>query len=230
MSLLNIKKTCISKKNILEKYQNECFLINGIKIMTRLDKFFGIIAVLLLSACASNNEVAEVRRFNEPRFDNMAPIELNVSKIEIVSEFTPSFTRPNVEHLFPVSIEKTARIWATDRLEAVDFASNRVAEDASVTEEEVKASQLFYKDSLKYRATLSVVLKISSDNGQSSAQTSIEAWRELTMPIDTSIENKEKYWNEMVQKLFEEFNVRMEQNINQYLNMYVKNNNTVYEY
>ena len=77
---------------------------------------------------------------------------------------------------------------------------------------------------------MSVVLKISSDNGQSSAQTSIEAWRELTMPIDTSIEEKEKYWNEMVQKLFEEFNVRMEQNINQYLNMYVKNNNTVYEY
>ena len=34
----------------------------------------------------------------------------------------------------------------------------------------------------------------------------------------------------MVQKLFEEFNSRMEQNINQYLNMYVKNNNTIYEY
>jgi formate dehydrogenase maturation protein FdhE len=77
---------------------------------------------------------------------------------------------------------------------------------------------------------LSVILKISSDNGLSSAQTSIEAWRELTMPIDTSIENKEKYWNEMVQKLFEEFNTRMEENINQYLNMYVKNNNTVHEY
>ena len=77
---------------------------------------------------------------------------------------------------------------------------------------------------------MSVVLKVSSDNGQSSAQTSIEAWRELTMPIDTSIEEKEKYWNEMVQKLFEEFNVRMEQNINQYLNMYVANNKVVYEY
>lgn len=202
--------------------------------MIKLKKICGLLAVVLLSACANNGEVAETRRFTEPRFNNLPPIELNVSKIEIVSEFTPSFTRPNVEHLFPVSIEKAARIWAADRLEATDFSSNRIAEfiikDASVTEEEVKASQLFYKDSLKYRATLSVVLKISSDNGQSSAQTSIEAWRELTMPIDTSIENKEKYWNEMVQKLFEEFNSRMEQNINQYLNMYVKNNNTVYEY
>ncbi len=202
--------------------------------MTKLNKIFSVFAVALLTACASSNEVAENRRFTEPRFDTSNPIELNVSKVDIISEFTPSFTRPNVEHLFPVSIEKSARVWAGDRLEAVDFSSNRVAEfiikDASVTEEEIKASQLFYKDSLKYRATLSVVLKISSNKGQSSAQTSIEAWRELTMPIDTSIEDKEKYWNEMVQKLFEEFNVRMEQNINQYLNMYVKNNNTVYEY
>ncbi len=202
--------------------------------MKKLNKLLSIIAIAVLSACSSNQEVAETRRFTEPRFDSYAPIELNVNKIEVISEFTPSFTRPNVEHLFPVSIEKAARIWANDRLEAMDFSSNRVAEfiikDASVTEEEIKASQLFYKDSLKYRATLSVVLKITSDNGNSSAQTSIEAWRELTMPIDTSIEDKEKYWNEMVQKLFEEFNVRMEQNINQYLNMYVKNNHTVYEY
>lgn len=202
--------------------------------MRSLNKIFAAAAVMILSACAGNQEVAETRRYVEPRFDDQPKIELEVNKIDIVSEFTPSFTRPNVEHLFPVSIEKAARIWANDRLEAVDFASNRVAEfiikDASVTEIEEKASQLFYKDSLKYRATLAVVLKISSANGQSQAQTSIEAWRELTMPIDTSIEDKEKYWNEMVYKLFEEFNVRMEQNIHQYLNMYVKDSQVIREY
>lgn len=208
--------------------------LNGSKIMVKLAKIFTLAAVLLISACAGNNDVAEPRRYTEPRFDSQKPIELKVSKIDVVSEFTPSFTRPNVEHLFPVSIEKTARIWANDRLEAVDFASNRVAEfiikDASVTEQEEKAPQLFHKDNLKYRATLSVELKISSANGQSTAQTSIEAWRELTMPIDTSIEDKEKYWNEMVQKLFEEFNTRMAQNIHQYLNMYVQNNQVIQEY
>ena len=172
--------------------------------------------------------------FHPPRWTPLSYFEVSFYSIDVISEFTPSFTRPNVEHLFPISIEKTARIWAHDRLEAVDFSSNRVAEfiikDASVTETEEKAPQLFYKDNLKYRATLSVVLKISSANGQSQAQTSIEAWRELTMPIDTSIEDKEKYWNEMVYKLFDEFNMRMEQNIHQYLNMYVKNNNDITEY
>ena len=203
-------------------------------MMRSLNKFFAAAAVAFLSACASNQDVAETRRYVEPRFDDQTKIELEVNKIDVISEFTPSFTRPNVEHLFPVSIERAARIWARDRLEAVDFASNRVAEfiikDASVTEVEEKASQLFYKDSLKYRATLAVVLKISSANGQSQAQTSIEAWRELIMPIDTSIEDKEKYWNEMVYKLFKEFNLRMEENIHQYLNMYVKDNQVIREY
>ncbi len=202
--------------------------------MKKLNKIWAFLAVVLLGACANNSDVAEPRRYVEPRFDDQPKIELLVNKIDVVSEFTPSFTRPNVEHLFPISIEKSARIWAHDRLEAVDFSSNRVAEfiikDASVTEVEEKASQLFHKDSLKYRATLSVVLKVSSLNGQSQAQTSIEAWRELTMPIDTSIEDKEKYWNEMVYKLFDEFNLRMEQNIHQYLNMYVKDSKNIQEY
>ncbi len=202
--------------------------------MRSLNRIFAAAAVAFLSACAGNQDVAETRRYVEPRFDDELKIELAVNKIDIVSEFTPSFTRPNVEHLFPVSIEKAARIWANDRLVAADFDSNRVAEfiikDASVTEVEEKASQLFYKDNLKYRATLAVVLKISSANGQSQAQTSIEAWRELTMPIDTSIEDKEKYWNEMVYKLLEEFNTQMEENIHQYLNMYVKDSHLIKEY
>ena len=37
-------------------------------------------------------------------------------------------------------------------------------------------------------------------------------------------------WNDMVYKLFDEFNRRMEKNINEYLNMYVMNNYAVKEY
>ena len=164
----------------------------------------------------------------------MAPIELNVEKVEIVSEFIPSFTRPNVEHLFPVSIEKAAKLWAEDRLKADGFSSNRIAEfiikDASVTEEVEKSEELLQKDRLKYRANLSVVLKITDKSNLAAAETSIDAWRELRIPVDTKIADKEKYWNDMVYKLFDEFNRRMEQNINEYLNMYVKNNYSIKKY
>jgi len=188
------------------------------------------LAVVLVSACAGmNNNQAAPERFSDLHFDNKAPIQLNVKQVDIKSEFTPSFTRPNVEHLFPISIEKTAKTWAKERLEAADMSSNRVAEfiihDASVTESEVKAQQFLQKDSLKYHANLKVTLKVV-DN-KASAKTTVEAYRELTMPIDTNIEDKEQHWNEMVVKLFQSFDEHMQINAEKYLNMYIKNNNSV---
>ena len=201
-----------------------------------MSKFYKLLAfclIFFIGACASQKETAEPHRYAEPRFNQDAPIPLLVGKIDTISEFTPSFTRPNVEHLFPISLERAARIWATDRLEATDFSTNRTAQfiikDASVTEREEKAQELFRKDMLRYRATLNVVLKVIEANG-STAQTSIEAWRELGIPADTAIDQKEKYWNEMVQNLMSDFNTRMYQNIEQYLNMYVKDSTSIFEY
>ncbi len=198
-----------------------------------LSIFCALAMVSTLTACASSDE-AVPEKYNEPRFNADGVVNLNVNKVEIVSEFTPSFTRPNVEHLFPVSIEKTAKLWATDRLKAVDFASDKQAtfiiKDASVTEEVVKSDKIFEKDSLKYRARLSVVLTISDPYNFSSAETSLEAWRELTIPVDTTIEDKERYWNSMVEKLFDEFNARMQMNINKYLNMYIADSDYIQDY
>ena len=195
--------------------------------------FCALAMVSTLTACASSDE-AVPEKYNEPRFDSDGIVNLKVNKVEIVSEFTPSFTRPNVEHLFPVSIEKTAKLWAADRLKAVDLASDKQAtfiiKDASVTEEVVKSDKIFEKDSLKYRARLSVVLTISDPYNCSSAETSLEAWRELTIPVDTTIEDKERYWNSMVEKLFDEFNARMQMNINKYLNMYIADSDYIQDY
>ena len=110
---------------------------------------------LFMMSCATTSDTDAVPlRYCEPRFQTVAPIELNVEKVSVVSEFIPSFTRPNVEHLFPVSIEKAAKLWAEDRLKADGFSSNKVAEfiikDASVTEEIEKAEELLHKDRLKY--------------------------------------------------------------------------------
>lgn len=189
--------------------------------------------VFLIQGCQSTEPEPE-QASNEPRYNVEEPIELKVNKIDIISEFTPTFRRPNVEHLFPISIEKTAKIWAKDRLKAIEPESTKTArfviKDASVVETFEKADKLFYKDRVKYRATLNVAVKISDDQKMSSAETEIEAWRELIIPADTGVAEKEKFWNGMVTKLFDEFNNRMTQNIHQYLNMYVKNNDHIQEY
>lgn len=198
-----------------------------------IKKLCVILTAATLSACSSmNNNQAAPERFSDLHFDNKAPIQLLVKQVNVKSEFTPSFTRPNVEHLFPISIEKTAVTWAKERLEAADMSSERVAEfiihDASVTEAEIKAQQFLQKDSVNYHANLKVTLKVIDT--KSTAQTTVEAYRELTMPIDTNIEDKEQYWNDMVVKLFQSFDEHMQLNIDKYLNMYIKNNNSVTVY
>ena len=186
----------------------------------------------LVSSCALfKTTEEEPDNYRMPRFSNFAPIDLKVKQIDITSEFTPSFTRPNVEHLFPISIEKTAKVWARDRLKAVDFGSDNIAEviikDASVTEEIEKAQEMFTKDRIKYRANLDVVIRITDTKSLSKAETEVIAWRELIIPADTDIAEKEQYWNSMVTKLFNEFNAKMDQNIHRYLNAYIENNDYI---
>ena len=198
---------------------------------------FTVLLIGLTGGCSAifgSYEGGEPARYTELRFEDQKPIKLKVSKVDVISEFTPSFRRPNVEHLFPISIEKTAKTWARDRLEAVDFSSDKVAQfiikDASVTEELETTDKVFERDRMKYRATLNVVIRISDPQKLSNAETEIQAWRELIIPADTDIAEKEKYWNGMVTKLFDEFNLRMERNIHQYLNMYVQDSNYIQEY
>lgn len=205
--------------------------------MTRLCKFLSILLICCLSTnCGfmQKGQIEGIESSDEPRFSKSGKIDLNVNKVDVISEFTPSFRRPNVEHLFPISIEKTARMWAHDRLEAVDFSSTKKAEviikDASVTEELEPVEGMFEKDRLKYRATLYIVIRIKDTAGMSSAGTEVEAWRELTIPADTMIEDKEKYWNKMVYDLFNDFNQRMDYNIHKYLNTFIANDNSVSEY
>ena len=201
--------------------------------MIKLSKFLSIVIVCGLSVGCGffQNEHFEKETSNsEPRFNNSGKIELKVNKVDVVSEFTPSFRRPNVEHLFPISIEKTARLWANDRLEATDFSSTKQAQviikDASVTEELEPVDGFFEKDRIKYRATLHMVIRITDTNQMSSAGTEVEAWRELTIPADTTIEDKEQHWNKMVYDLFNDFNQRMDYNIHKYLGMFIANDST----
>lgn len=189
-----------------------------------------------LSACGTliGTPEDEMPRYSEPRFTTEKPIELKVSKIDVVSEFTPTFARPHVEHLFPVSIEKTAKLWAQDRLKAADYSSPKIAEviikDASVTEELEEGGQIFERDKVKYSARLVVSVKVSDPDSLAQASTEVEAWRSLTIPADTDIAAKEGYWNSMVQKLFDDFNDRMTANIHQYLNAFIANQEIVPTY
>lgn len=190
---------------------------------------FSIITAVSLSACGTlyGTPEEEIPQYREPRFQEQQPIELRVNRIDISSEFTPSFTRPHVEHLLPVSIEKSANLWARDRLKAADFSSPKIAEvtikDASVTEELEEGSQIFEPDKIKYSARLVINVKVADPQSLAQTYTEVEAWRTLTIPASTDIAGKEQYWNSMVEKLMKDFDARMTSNINRDLSPYIAN-------
>lgn len=199
--------------------------------MTKYIKIFSMLTLsFIISGCSSLFPYTEdeLPRYTEPRYNTEEPIQLKVSQIKVISEFTPTFTRPHVEHLFPVSIEKTAKLWAQDRLKAADFSNQKIAEiiikDASVTESlEEGGNQLFNTDRVRYKASLVITVRITDPENMSQASTNVDAWRELTIPASTDIAEKEQYWSGMVSKLFDEFNTKMTANVYEYLNMYVIN-------
>lgn len=205
-------------------------------MMNAKKTFLSLIAVVSLAACGTmyGTPEEEVAQYKEPRFDTLPPIELKVNRVDVNSEFTPSFTRPHVEHLFPVSLDKSAQLWARDRLKAADFSSPRIAEvtikDASVTEELEEKTQIFDQDKTKYSARLVVNVKVKDPQTLAQASTEVEAWRTLTIPTATDIAGKEQYWNSMVEKLMRDFNDRMTSNIHQYLNPFVLNQEIVPAY
>ena len=55
--------------------------------MIKLRKFSALLIVLAFAAGCANNNEAEPRRYQEPRFTDQAPIDLKVNRVEVVSEF-----------------------------------------------------------------------------------------------------------------------------------------------
>ncbi|MBQ9235806.1 MAG: hypothetical protein IJ184_05005 [Alphaproteobacteria bacterium] len=196
--------------------------------MTTAQKILMTLGITLsLTACGTlyGTPEEEVTEYKDIRYTQETPISLKVNRVDVTSEFTPTFTRPHVEHLLPVSVEKSAKLWAHDRLKASDFSSAKIAEvtikDASVVEELEPASQIFEQDKIKYSAKLVMSVRVYDPATLAQASTEVEAWRTLTIPANTDIATKESYWNSMVEKLMTDFDTRMTSNINQYLNIFV---------
>ncbi|MDR1026720.1 MAG: hypothetical protein LBL47_04900 [Lactobacillus sp.] len=188
-------------------------------------KVFSGLAILLVASCGLFMD--PVPEESTPVISStIEPIQLKVRSIDVVSEFAPTFTRPNIEHLLPVSIERNARAWARERLEAVEPHSTKVAtfiiKDASMTEEFEKSDSILRKDRNNYRATLSIVLKIADTEKVSSAETSTTVWKELGIPADLTIEHKEAHWNRMIREMFEQFNEAMTNGVEKNLGQYVR--------
>lgn len=196
-----------------------------------MNKVFLIILFALVtistSACQTLGfgEDLDNKNYVEIRFDDYPKYKFNAKKIEVVSKFMPTFTHPNIEHLMPVSIEKTAINWANDRLIAntpdSPYKIKFIIYDASVNEKDIIEETIIEADMIKYTARLDVSIRVTDDEDNILAETTSSSWREISAKKNSKIYSKEEIWYEIVQKLSLDFNEKIEAGIDSYLGQYI---------
>lgn len=198
--------------------------------------------MISLSSCASFSAVkmfksetkTSMNQYKPIKFSNKENIIFNANRIEVISKFSPSYIRPNVEHLSPISIEKTAKNWAKDRLLANNFTAGEyvkfIINDASITEEFNKSSSIFRKNTISYLAKINVTIQVMNKNNSVLAETTTDAWRRATITDGSPITDKENLWYELIENLFSQYDTKQVQTIGQYLNLYLQKSKLIKEY
>ena len=197
----------------------------------RITPLFGpflsmIVAVFVVAGCAAPQPVSALP---EIRFTDKQPLNLDVGRIDIISEYTSPFRSPNVEHSMPVSPEKVARTWANDRLRAVGPEA-RIAQfiikNASVIETPLKVDPgftgLFKKEqSERYVGKLEVALEIRDQNGRVVGESSAKAEISRTVGEDVTIADREAVWHDMSKKLANDIDALLEENMRRYMAKFI---------
>jgi hypothetical protein len=185
-----------------------------------------IAAAILFVAVGSCAAPPPRQEFAEITWTHLTPYKLNVARIEVVSEFKPTFKPPHVEHFFPVPPEKAVRRWIQDRLLASgpSGVAKVTIKDASATEAELRQGKdegvrgyFTTEQAQRYDLAVEVVIEIYNDRGFKVAFTSARAERSQTVPEDITLNGRERVWYDTTEALMKDFNAVMEKNIPLYL-------------
>lgn len=162
-------------------------------------------------------------------FTQYPAINFNVAKIEVVEAYKSPFTAPNIEHLMPLSPADAMHLWIKDRIHSV--GNEKLLQitiiDAPVTETKLPKTQgikgLFTIDQdKKYDARLEVEMRIYGDGALSEADASVSVTRSITIPENASVNSRKAAYTQMIHDLMETLNAKLDKNIHEYMNNYVK--------
>ena len=123
-----------------------------------------------LAACETP---VQTQKLPDLTFAHLAPIKLNVAKIDVVVRYQPPLREPNVEHLFPTPPAKALKQWVKDRLRAAGGSGvarlviiNASAVETPLSQKKGFTATFTKQQSQRYDATVEARLEISSSLGQ----------------------------------------------------------------
>ena len=158
--------------------------------------------------------------FPELTFQHLDPIRLAVRDIVVEQAYKPPLTEPNVDHDFPIRPMDAAARWAQDRLVAAGATRTAtfVIRDAAVVEVPLERSEgltgaLTTEQSERYDAHIEVQLVIKDDRGWEEMNLVTEVTRTMTVPEDLTLNQRERAWYGMTEKLMADLDQRLSEGI-----------------
>ena len=178
-------------------------------------------ALLMTSACETP---VETQRLPDITFAHLQPFNIDVADIEIINRYKAPLSAPHVEHRLPVSPASALSRWAGDRLKPVGSTGKLlvIIEDASATENALARDQSLkgkftkqqtHRYDFAVRATLALMEGAGIERGTVSGAAS----RSVTIREDASLNDREKTWFDVLDRLMGDFNSEMDANLRQYL-------------
>lgn len=169
-------------------------------------RFLTLGALATLAACAKPEP--PIPSFAEIGFQGQPQITFKVAAIDVIQEYRPPLTLPNVEHIFPVPPAQMAAAWARDRLRASAGTSTGryLIKRASVVETllplSTGISAAFKKEQARrYDADLEVEFQIVNDQGGIDGTVSVRVTRRQTVGEDASRAEIQQAWYDMTKAM-----------------------------
>ncbi len=183
---------------------------------------------VLVSACQTPGAKPS---FADITFSHLQPLNINVAKVEVENAYKASGDGKHVEDRFPVSPATAMERWIVDRIKPVGGAGSGVLRlvitDAGVLETTLKKDKsvtgAFTKQqSHRYDLNAGGRVEIYDAAGTRTGFSAAKASRSITTREDVTLNEREKIWFEVTEKVMIDFNREMENNIRQYLGAWVK--------
>ena len=185
--------------------------------------------VLLLAAVAACSTPPKREQFAELTYAHLAPFRLDVAVVDVIDETRPTTAAPHVAHLFPVAPATAAARWAKDRLVAVGASGSALytVVEASAVEAPLERTTglkgMFTIDqSERYDAAIEVRLSVQKPAGQPSAAITVRAERSQTVPEDATLNERERVWFDLTEKLMTDLDARLEAEIRRTLAAFLR--------
>jgi len=181
------------------------------------------LALPLLAACTTPPEAPQ---FADITFEHRPDIEMDVADIVVDQAYQAPMQAPNVDHLFPIQPARALMNWGQDRLVAMgdDGVATYTVTDASAVVEDLGTDQSlsdYFTTEQAERYTLKMAVRLSVEHPDGTGSIRVTGQRATTVQEGASVNDRERVWYEMTEKLMADMDEELETTLRQELGRYV---------